>query len=199
MNSTLLKDDHDNTAMNRLKRVKDLMLPLDEFGIVDQNATMLDALRVYRDLQELIPASHNPQHAVLVRDHQGRIVGKLGQFAISGALIKEDNNLLQSCNNEVVDTNIYGDSTSISNRLYINLIHENIDLLCMHMRKIKVKDIMIPETASIDMDATLYDALVVFVNSRSLSLLVSFSGEVIGLLLLADLVEELSEYILQSV
>ncbi|MDP8206559.1 MAG: CBS domain-containing protein [Candidatus Electryonea clarkiae] len=195
MKSTLSNNDHDYTTMERHKKVKDLMLSLDEFGIVDSDATMMDALRVFRELQEHVPSSHNPQHAVLVRDRQGKIVGKLGQFAISKAFIEEDHYLINSHNDRINNTNICGENI----RFYVELIHENINLICQHMRKIKVKDAMIPETASIDVNATLFKALGEFVNTRSLSLLVSYGGEVIGLLLLADVVDELSEYILRSV
>ena len=68
------------------KRVKDLMLSLSEYAVVDEDATILDALRALAASQAKVPPGKQPHRAILVRDRRGEIVGKLHHFAFLRAL-----------------------------------------------------------------------------------------------------------------
>ena len=68
-------------------RVRDLTLALSEYAVVDEDATVLDALEALRASQEQLPPDRQPHRAVLVRDRMGEIIGKLHHFAFLRALI----------------------------------------------------------------------------------------------------------------
>ena len=71
------------------KTVKDVMLPLSEYAVVDEDATILDALMALEESQEKLPAGRQPHRGVLVRNDRGEIVGKLQHFAFLRALVPE--------------------------------------------------------------------------------------------------------------
>ena len=68
------------------KRVKDLMVPLDEYGVVPQDATLIDAILKYEEAMKKRDRSRQPYRAVLVVDNKGQVIGKLGQLAFLKAL-----------------------------------------------------------------------------------------------------------------
>jgi hypothetical protein len=77
------------------ERVKDLMLSLSEYAVVDEDATVFDALAALDESQAKLPPDHQPHRAVLVRNAQGKIVGKLHHFAFLHALTPERKSLVE--------------------------------------------------------------------------------------------------------
>ena len=70
-------------------RVRDLMLSLSEYAVVDEDATVLDALVALDAAQAHLTPGRQPHRAILVRTRQGAIVGKLHYFAFLRALVSE--------------------------------------------------------------------------------------------------------------
>ena len=69
--------------------VKDLMLALSEYAVVDESATVLDALRTLQRSQDRLPPDRQPHRAVLVRNERGEIIEKLHHFAFLRALVPD--------------------------------------------------------------------------------------------------------------
>lgn len=69
-----------------LETFKDIMLSLDEYAVVDEDATMLDALVALDEAQARVPKGRHPHRADLVKDHEGNITGKLGHLAFFAGL-----------------------------------------------------------------------------------------------------------------
>ena len=83
------------------KKVKDLMVPLDKYPVVDKDATLLDVVRALDEGQKHLAPGMSPYRAVLVIDERRKIVGKIGQLAFLKAL-EPKHNLLG--NLETLDT-----------------------------------------------------------------------------------------------
>lgn len=53
------------------KTVKDLMVPLDNYAVVPEDATLLDAIAALEKSQKNLPTGRQPHRAVLVVDAGG--------------------------------------------------------------------------------------------------------------------------------
>ena len=68
--------------------VQDMMVPLEEYATIDQNASLFDAVMALEKAQEQYkrPGAQYPHRAILVYDKQKRVVGKLSQLDILRSL-----------------------------------------------------------------------------------------------------------------
>jgi hypothetical protein len=60
--------------------VKDLMVPISEYATVLVGTTLIDAIRALERAQEVYTERKYEHRAVLVLDHDGNVVGKIGQL-----------------------------------------------------------------------------------------------------------------------
>ncbi len=60
------------------KYVKDLMFPIDEYAVVNEEATLYDAFVVLEKAQQNLPKGQQRHRAVVVADKNFNIIGKLG-------------------------------------------------------------------------------------------------------------------------
>jgi CBS domain-containing protein len=175
--------------------VADIMVPLDEYAVVDEDATVLDALRALQASQEKLPPGRQPHRAILVRDRNGRIVGKFHHFAFLRALVPERK---ARATQELFDRAGVGDDLRDSSMHMLDFLTGDLLDLCERARSVAVKDVCTYATVGIDERATLPDAIPVFLRHQTLSLLVTRMGRTVGILRLSDLFDELSRQIMQG-
>ncbi|MBU0518517.1 CBS domain-containing protein, partial [bacterium] len=72
--------------MSEARWVKDVMLPLDDYALVPEDASMVDAYCALEEAQKRLPPGRQASRAVLVVDKSGKIIGKVGQLAFLKAL-----------------------------------------------------------------------------------------------------------------
>ncbi|UCG34397.1 MAG: CBS domain-containing protein [Phycisphaerales bacterium] len=173
------------------KRVKDVMVPLDEYAIVTEDATFREAIQVLEQSRQGLAPGRPPHRAVLVRNRQEKIVGKVGQLAFLKALeprgrLKDDLGRLDRAG---VDSEFVG---IMMNSL--EFWQDNLSVLCRRASSLKVKDFMSPVTERINGDAMLTEAIHKIVTCQTLSILVTEQGEVIGILRLSDLIAEIATF-----
>lgn len=171
------------------KTVKDLMVPLDDYAVVPDDATLLEAVIALDKAQQKLPSGRQPHRAVLVTDRTGKIVGKIGQLAFLRGLepkynLLGDPGLLSRAGvrQEVI--------TSMME--YYQLFQDDFPDLCMRGRMILVKDVMRRVAEHIGEEASLCEAIHQMVMYQTLSILVTRGEDVIGLLRLSDLYDEIS-------
>lgn len=174
------------------KRVKDLTLSLSEYAVVDEDATILDALRALDESQATLPPDRQPHRAVLVRNRQGRIVGKMHHFAFLRALIAERRPMVEG---GMLDRAGLGDDVLRASFDTLDLLTGDLVDVSARARYAAVRDFYTAATASIDEDAPLADAAAAFVAHQTLSLLVTRGGTTVGILRLSDLFDELARQI----
>jgi hypothetical protein len=67
-------------------RIKDLMVPLTEYAIISEEASIWDAVLALERAQEEFDASRYRHRAILVRNKEGMVIGKLGQLDVLRSL-----------------------------------------------------------------------------------------------------------------
>ena len=177
------------------KRVKDLMLSLSEYAVVDEDATILDALRALAASQAKVPPGKQPHRAILVRDRRGEIVGKLHHFAFLRALAPARKPMVTS---DLLERAGVGDDLRDASMRMLDLLTGDLVDVCERARNVAVRDVCTPATVGIDEDASLSDAISMFLDHQTLSLLVHRDGRTVGILRLSDLFDELSRQMMQE-
>jgi CBS domain-containing protein len=177
-------------------KVSDLMVPLEEYATVSEEATMYEAVMALEEAQELLDRQryHYLHRAVLVLDKEGKVVGKVSQLDVLKAL-------------EPRYTEI-GDSSKISaagfSPQFLKSMQERYALfdkslvdLCKTAVRLKVKDFMYTPTEGeyIAEDASLREAIHMLVMGQHQSLLVTRDTEISGILRLTDVFKEIFQRI----
>ena len=67
-------------------KVKNLMVPLSEYAVIPENATIFEAVLALEKAQQVFNQNNYQSRAILVKDDAGNIVGKLDQLDILRAL-----------------------------------------------------------------------------------------------------------------
>jgi len=177
------------------KTVRDVMLPLHEYAVVNEDATILDALRALKESQDRLPADRQPHRAVLVRDRRGAVIGKLHHFAFLRALTPERKPMIER---KVFDRAGVDDDLLTASMQTLDLLTSDLVNVCERARNVAVRDVFTPATQGISEDASLADAVNAFLLHQTLSLLVQRSGVTVGILRLSDLFDELARQIMQD-
>lgn len=172
------------------KVVKDLMVPLDDYPVVSQDATLLEAILEFEAAQKKRDRGRQPHRAVLVVDENGKVIGKLGQLAFLKALEPQRNILSDMSRLSVAGVSSEFISSMMS---HYRFFQDSLSDLCFRARNIKVRDVMLPVTVSIDANAPLGEAIYKIVAEQTLSILVTRGEKIIGLLRLSDLCQEVAE------
>jgi len=172
------------------KRVKDLMVSLDEYPVVSQDATLRQAVLALEEAQKRLPGGRQPYRAVLVVDEKKRIVGKIGQLAFLGALEPRYDVI-----GDLDSLSVAGVSEEFvaSMMEHYRFFQERLSDLCARSSRVLVKDVMRPVTQSVDENATLQETIHRIVMWQTLSLLVTRDDAVVGLVRLSDLFDAVAE------
>ncbi|MFH1052298.1 MAG: CBS domain-containing protein [bacterium] len=173
------------------KKVKDIMIPVEKYAIVEDDTSMLDAINVLRESQEKVPQGSEPYKAVLVRNKEGKIVGKVGQLGFLKGLEPKYDSVFDM--DKLTRANLSSDF--IQSLMVQFSLWDDSNELCKIAGKIKVKDIMQSSVENIDENETLSVAIHKIIMWGSLSILVTSGSEVVGILRLSDIFKELENYI----
>jgi CBS domain-containing protein len=168
------------------KQIKDLMVPLEEYATVFEDATLADAIMELERAQQAFDHTKYRHRAILVLDKKHQPVGKISQIDALKALEPKYNE-------------IYGqagrDSFRHFSRMFINsmiehhrLFDSTLDDLRTKATTIRVVDFM--QTLSADEciaeNATLDEAIHILIMGHQQSLLVTTNGKIVGILRLSD-------------
>jgi CBS domain-containing protein len=169
--------------------VKDLMLALTEYAVVDESATVLDALRALQESQARLSPDRQPHRAVLVRGKGGEIIGKLHHFAFLRALTPDRKAMAAR---DLLDRAGVGDDLMESSMKTLDFLTADLLDVCERLRNVGVREVYSAITASIDENTPLPDAIPRFLRHQTLSLLVTRDGRTVGIFRLSDFIDELS-------
>ncbi len=173
-------------------KVKDLMVPLEEYATVSKNATLYEALMALEKAQEAIDRGtlKHLHRAVLVFDENKKIVGKMSQFDALRALEPKYADM-----GEFPAISRAGFSPDFLKTMLEKqaLLTESAEDVCRDAADRKVKDYMnIPtEGEFIDQNASIREAIHLLVMGHHQSLLVLQGETIIGILRMTDVLMEI--------
>ena len=164
------------------KLVKDLMVPLEEYSRVSEDATLYDAIQTLE--RALLGPGGDPgrpkDRAVLVQARDGQVVGKLSMWDILRGLEPRYDDPIEV---------IIDDYFLWTHAMFVNLAEK--------AKSIKAKELLgqLTQGEVIKEDAPLDVAVHQLVRERLLSLLVTRDDKVVGLLRLSDVFKAVTEMI----
>ncbi len=166
-------------------KVKDIMVPLEEYASVSEEATLAEAVLALEKAQEQYKQSRYKHRAVLVYDKDRRIVGKVSQLdTIRG---------IESGYTKIGDLKTVSHSgfrpefiKSLMGKY--DLWQQPLEEIVKKAARVKVKDIMHKPTEGeyVEEDASLEEAIHLLVMGQHQSLLVTREGRIVGILRLTD-------------
>ncbi len=168
--------------------VKDLMVPLEEYATVSENASLYEAVLALEEVQELFEDKHTRyrHRAVLIFDKNLKIVGKLGQLDVLRALEPKYQDMTEGKGMQR-----YGFSQSFMKSMLkeYDLFAKPFEDICCKAGQKNVKEFMYTpsEGEYVSEGATLDKAIHQLVLGNHQSLLVTREDEIVGILRLTDL------------
>ena len=166
------------------KTAGDLMVPLDEYPVVDAEATVLEAVTKLETSRLSMEAGRQPFRAVLITDKKGNIIGKLGQLTLLRALEPNRRNIADQATLDRAWVN----DTIIETALdHIRAFQHEFTEMCRGMAHLPVRRIMHPVGEHIDIGASIDQVIHRMVAWQRLSLLVTQNEKPVGLVRLSDL------------
>ena len=167
--------------------VKELMVPLEEYATVSEEATLHDAVIALEEAQENLDRTRYKylHRAILVLDKSQNVVGKISQLDILRAL--------EPKYEKVVDARALS-RAGLSPEFLKSMLEEQ-DLwaqplkdICARAARVKIRDFMYTPAAGeyVDGNVSLQEAIHMLVMGHHHSLLVTEGGKIVGMLRLTD-------------
>ena len=174
--------------------VKDLMVPLEGYATVPQEATLREAVLALEKAQMALDPSQYKHRAILVLDERGKVVSKI---TMKNILIVLEPNYGKMEGMGVLERSGYSPDLIKSMLEDSALLTEPLQFVRERATKLKVSEfIQAPsEGEYIDENATLGEAVHQMVVSPYHSLLVTSGDEVVGILRLSDVFSKICDEI----
>jgi CBS domain-containing protein len=175
------------------RKVRDLMVPLDEYATVSEDSSLHEAVLALEEAQERFRKERYKHRAILVYDKNKRVVGKLSQLDVIKGLEAGYKRL------ELKGISHTGFSPEFIKSLIKthDLWSKPLDEICRKAADIKVKEVMYTPTEGeyVREDATLDEAIHQLVMGKHQSLLVTSQKKIVGILRLTDVFMEVCELV----
>ncbi len=167
-------------------KIKDLMIPLTEYAVISEDASILDAVVALEKAQEDFDSKRYRHRAILVQDKNGKVNGKLGHLDILRSLepkyagLKSDTPGMAKLG--------FSKEFLVSMLETYRMFDKPFDDICRKACQEKVVKYMHRPTDGefIDHSASLDEAVHLLVVGHHQSLLVTRDAEIIGILRLTD-------------
>lgn len=167
-------------------KVKELMVPLAEYAIVSEEATLYEAIMALEETHERSRPEHERHRAVLVLDRNDQLVGKLNIWDVLRGIEPRYKELAYP--REASSSPAYGSAFIRSMLETYGLWRKPLSELCAKAGEMSVREVMhIPAQAEfIDEESTLDEAVHQIVMGHHQSLIVTRNENVTGILRLSD-------------
>lgn len=167
-------------------KIKDLMVPISEYGVISEDASIYEAVRALENAQLEFDATRYRHRAILVQDKDKKIIGKLGQLDVLRSLEPK----YEEMREEGSGMKKYGFSRDflLSMLESYKLFDLPFDDICRKAGQEKVGKYMHRPTEGeyIDETAALDEAIHLLVVGHHQSLLVMRQKDIVGILRLTD-------------
>ena len=163
-------------------KVMEMMVPINDYATVSENATMYDAILALEKAQAEYDKSHYHHRAILVYNDQNKIVGKISQLDLLTALEPKYSKMM---NLDVLSRTGYSMD-------YIESLtgfwSKPLGDICRKAASMQVRNFMYTPNSGeyIPEDAELNEAVHRLIMGRHQSLLVTRGDDIVGVLRLTD-------------
>lgn len=175
-----------------VSKVKDLMVPLEEYVTVSQEATLYEAVLALEKAQEELDRRryHYLHRAILVYDKDKRIIGKISQLDILSALEPKYSEMGGSRSLSRAGFSPHFLKTMLEQ---YSLLDEPFVEICRKAARVRVMDFMYTPSVGeyVEENASLREAIHSFIMGHHQSLLVTRGEDIVGILRLTDVFKEI--------
>lgn len=182
----------------KVKQVKEVMVPLSDYATVSADASLTDAIKALKAAQS-DTRYHHKHRAVLAFDKDQNIVGKLGFRDILKALEPKYRQFEHADDMGSIGLSRFGFNMEFLSSLVdkLELWDESMEELVKKASGLTVKDIMYSPSKGeyVSEDTSLAEAVHQFILGCHQSLLVLNDGTVVGILRLADIFDQICEFV----
>ncbi|MFO7751008.1 MAG: CBS domain-containing protein [Desulfobacteraceae bacterium] len=172
-------------------QVKDVMVPIEDYATVSENAMLYDAVLALEKAQAAFFKSPYHHRAILVYDAHKKIVGKITQMDLLTAL--------EPKYNKMVDVDVLSRTGYSMDYIksFTGFWKKPLDDICRKAATLEVKNFMYtPKDGEfISDDAELNQAVHRLIQGRHQSLLVTRGNDIVGILRLSDVFKLVCEKI----
>ena len=177
------------------KKIKEIMIPIENYASVNQESTLYDALMAIRKSQEKLSPDMQPIRAVLIVDDNNNIVGKMGHAAFLRALEPKYDKIIdfEKLTRAGVSAEFISSMTD-----NLRLWQDDFASICRQAGTTKVKNVMSPVSEGIDENASITEAIHQIIVLKLLSLLVRSGSNIVGIVRLSDLFYEVERNIINE-
>ncbi|MFZ0447956.1 MAG: CBS domain-containing protein [Desulfatiglandaceae bacterium] len=166
--------------------VKELMVPLEGYPTVSEDASVYEAVLALEKAQEKFDRARYRHLAVLVQDREKRITGKVSQWDLIKSLEPKYEEF-----GDMRTTSLSGLSPLLIKSMMegFRLWQDDLDFLCNRTAAKRVKEIMYRPTEGekVEENATMGEALHTLIVGHHQSLLVTRDKHIVGILRLTDM------------
>jgi len=167
-------------------RIKDLIVPLAEYAVISEDATIYEAVTALEKAQLEFDQTRYRHRAILVHDKNRKIVGKLGQLDVLRALEPKYQEMMSDSPGMA--------KLGFSKRFLMDMMEtyklfdQPMDDICRKAGRDGVSKYMhrLTEGEYIDEDASLNEAIHLLAIGHHNSLLVRRGSDIVGILRLTD-------------
>jgi CBS domain-containing protein len=182
-------------------KLKDLITSVDDYASISLDATILEGILALQEAQQKVfkddPTRHRDR-AVLVKNEQGEVIGKLSMWSILGCLEPSYRQEKGGSASSKAASRV-GSAREVIDRMMesSHLWRNRLDSIASETTHLKIKNLLHEprEKELIDEDASLEKAIHQLVSGHFMSLLVTRKNRIIGILRLIDVFEAVSKII----
>jgi len=174
--------------------VESLMVPIEEYATVNENATLYEAVKALEAAQEKLDRERYSylHRAILVLDKKGKIIGKISQLDVLRAL--------EPKYDEIGDLKMIsraGFSSDFINSMMDRyaLCEKPLSEMCNRAANMKATKFMytLTEGEYVDVEASLCEAIHLLIMGHHQSLLVARDNNIVGVLRMPDVFKLVSQ------
>jgi len=184
--------------------LKDLMVPVDEYASISLGASILEGILALKEAQRREfrddPERHRDR-AVLVKDPQGRILGKLSMWSIIGCLEPSYDRVKGGSTSSMAASRVGSARVLIEEIMgSSHLWRRRLSNIADETAHLKIQDLLHAprEKELIDESASLEVAIHRLVAGHFMSLLVTRDDRIVGILRLVDVFEAVCHMIMRE-
>jgi CBS domain-containing protein len=167
-----------------LEIARDIMLPLEQYAVVSEDTTMIEALHALAAAQNLVPKDRHPHRAVLIKNAEGNIIGKLGHHAFLAAL---EPHYLKVGQPHAFSSEGYSRDFLLSIMQHMSLWQGDFNSYTRRAMNTKVGEVMHPVAEHVDIEATIGEVIHKLIMYCVLSLIVTENDTPVGIIRLSDI------------